>query len=38
MGQVLEVVLGGGAKKLTPRVVSSLKVECKTKFDECQET
>ena len=37
MAQVLEVVLGEGAKKLTPNVVSSLKVEWKTKFDECQE-
>jgi len=37
MAQVLEVVLGEGAKKLTPRVVSSLKVEWKAKFDECQE-
>nr|WP_276974674.1 transposase [Ferrimicrobium acidiphilum] len=34
MAQVLEVVLGEGAKKLTPNVVSSLKVEWKTKFDE----
>ena len=34
MAQVLEVVLGEGAKKLTPNVVSSLKVEWKTKSDE----
>ncbi|MCI2974853.1 MAG: transposase [Ferrimicrobium sp.] len=34
MAQVLEVVLGEGAKKLTPNVVSSLKVEWKAQFDE----
>ena len=34
MAQVLEVVLGEGAKKLTPSVISSLKVEWKAKFDE----
>ena len=34
MAGVLGVVLGEGAKKLTPSVVSSLKVEWKAKFDE----
>ncbi len=34
MAGVLEVVLGDGAKKLTPSVVSSLKGEWKAKFDE----
>ena len=34
MAQVLEVVLGEGAKKLTPNVVSSLKVEWQAKFGE----
>lgn len=34
MASVLEVVLGEGAKKLTPNVVSSLKSKWKTQFEE----
>ncbi len=34
MARVLEVVLGEGAKKLTPNVVSSLKAKWRTEFDE----